>query len=227
MSKFVKVSAMEKYANPLLSIVTKIVPMITGNPQLMKAVAAKFPLLNLANGPAMTAEFVKHLANPASDLWDFIAAIIAHYQYTASDKYKEKNFYSPQAYYEAFNAPGAALPGMSPSEMPKQMEGGYGSEGGKLLSASAKFVKVSQVQQQAPQPETDDVLKNYQALLNTSLPDLTSEQFYQRVKAIGQTPLLDKASKDFMLNQYLTSVDAKMNKFRTNILVPAQQAKKK
>ena len=124
MSKFVKVSAMEKYANPLLSIVTKIVPMITGNPQLMKAVAAKFPLLNVANIPAMTAEFVKHLANPASDLWDFIAAIIAHYQYTASDKYKEKNFYSPQAYYEAFNTPGAALPGMSPSEMPQQMEGG-------------------------------------------------------------------------------------------------------
>ena len=226
MSKFVKVSAMDKYANPLLSLVTKILPMITGNPQLMKALAAKFPLLNLANIGDITNQFVKELANPASDLWDFIAAIIAHYQFTASDKYKEKNFYSPQAYYEAFNAPGAALPGMSPSEMPKQMEGGYGSEGKKLLSSSSsKFVKISQTQQ-AVEPQTDDSLKNYQALLNTSLPDLTSEQFFQRVKAIGQTPMLDPVTKNFMLNQYLNSVDKKLSKFRTNILVPAQNVKK-
>jgi hypothetical protein len=224
MSKFIKVSAMEKYANPLLAIVTKVLPMITGNPQLMKALASKFPGLNILNSGDILNQFVKELSNPASDLWDFIASVIAHYQFTASDKYKEKNFYSPQAYYEAFNAPGAALPGMSPSQMPKQMEGGYGSEGGKLLSSSSsKFVKISQV----PQPQSDDVMKNYQSLLTANLPDITSEQFMQRVKAIGQTPLLDKVSKDFMLNQYITSIDEKMKKFRQNILIPAKQIVKR
>jgi hypothetical protein len=224
MSKFIKVSAMEKYANPLLAIVTKVLPMITGNPQLMKALATKFPGLNILNSGDILNQFVKELSNPASDLWDFIASVIAHYQFTASDKYKEKNFYSPQAYYEAFNAPGAALPGMSPSQMPKQMEGGYGSEGGKLLSSSSsKFVKISQV----PQSQSDDVMKNYQSLLTANLPDITSEQFMQRVKAIGQTPLLDKVSKDFMLNQYITSIDEKMKKFRQNILIPAKQIVKR
>jgi hypothetical protein len=224
MSKFIKVSAMEKYANPLLAIVTKVLPMITGNPQLMKALATKFPGLNILNSGEILNQFVKELSNPASDLWDFIASVIAHYQFTASDKYKEKNFYSPQAYYEAFNAPGAALPGMSPSQMPKQMEGGYGSEGGKLLSSSSsKFVKISQV----PQSQSDDVMKNYQSLLTANLPDITSEQFMQRVKAIGQTPLLDKVSKDFMLNQYITSIDEKMKKFRQNILIPAKQIVKR
>jgi len=224
MSKFIKVSAMEKYANPLLAIVTKVLPMITGNPQLMKALASKFPGLNILNSGDILNQFVKELSNPASDLWDFIASVIAHYQFTASDKYKEKNFYSPQAYYEAFNAPGAALPGMSPSQMPKQMEGGYGSEGGKLLSSSSsKFVKISQV----PQSQSDDVMKNYQSLLTANLPEITSEQFMQRVKAIGQTPLLDKVSKDFMLNQYITSIDEKMKKFRQNILIPAKQIVKR
>jgi hypothetical protein len=224
MSKFIKVSAMEKYANPLLAIVTKVLPMITGNPQLMKALAKKFPGLNILNSGDILNQFVKELSNPASDLWDFIASVIAHYQFTASDKYKEKNFYSPQAYYEAFNAPGAALPGMTPSQMPKQMEGGYGSEGGKLLSSSSsKFVKISQV----PQSQSDDVMKNYQSLLTANLPDITSEQFMQRVKAIGQTPLLDKVSKDFMLNQYITSIDEKMKKFRQNILIPAKQIVKR
>jgi hypothetical protein len=224
MSKFIKVSAMEKYANPLPAIVTKVLPMITGNPQLMKALATKFPGLNILNSGEILNQFVKELSNPASDLWDFIASVIAHYQFTASDKYKEKNFYSPQAYYEAFNAPGAALPGMSPSQMPKQMEGGYGSEGGKLLSSSSsKFVKISQV----PQSQSDDVMKNYQSLLTANLPDITSEQFMQRVKAIGQTPLLDKVSKDFMLNQYITSIDEKMKKFRQNILIPAKQIVKR
>jgi len=224
MSKFIKVSAMEKYANPLLASVTKVLPMITGNPQLMKALASKFPGLNILNSGDILNQFVKELSNPASDLWDFIASVIAHYQFTASDKYKEKNFYSPQAYYEAFNAPGAALPGMSPSQMPKQMEGGYGSEGGKLLSSSSsKFVKISQV----PQSQSDDVMKNYQSLLTANLPDITSEQFMQRVKAIGQTPLLDKVSKDFMLNQYITSIDEKMKKFRQNILIPAKQIVKR
>ena len=224
MSIFIKVSAMERYANPLLAIVTKVLPMITGNPQLMKALAKKFPGLNILNSGDILNQFVKELSNPASDLWDFIASVIAHYQFTASDKYKEKNFYSPQAYYEAFNAPGAALPGMTPSQMPKQMEGGYGSEGGKLLSSSSsKFVKISQV----PQSQSDDVMKNYQSLLTANLPDITSEQFMQRVKAIGQTPLLDKVSKDFMLNQYITSIDEKMKKFRQNILIPAKQIVKR
>ena len=225
MSKFVKVSSMEKYANPILAIVTKVLPMITGNPKLMKALATKFPLLNTLNSPDIVNKFVQELSNPASDLWDFIASVIAHYQFTASDQYKAKNFYSPQAYYEAFNAPGAALPGMTVSQMPKQMEGGYGSEGGKLLSSSekSKFVKISQ----APVPETDDVLKNYQTLLQSNLPDITADQFMQRVKAIGQTPLLDKASKDFMLNQYITSIDAKMKNFRQNILIPAQKLPKR
>jgi hypothetical protein len=224
MSKFIKVSAMEKYANPLLAIVTKVLPMITGNPQLMKALSTQFPALNILNSGDILNKFVKELSNPASDLWDFIASVIAHYQFTASDKYKEKNFYSPQAYYEAFNAPGAALPGMSPSQMPKQMEGGYGSEGGKLLSSSSsKFVKISQV----PQTQSDDVMKNYQSLLTANLPDITSEQFMQRVKAIGQTPLLDKVSKDFMLNQYITSIDEKMKKFRQNIVIPAKQIVKR
>jgi hypothetical protein len=49
----------------------------------------------------------------------------------------------------------------------------------------------------------------------------------QRVKAIGQTPLLDKVSKDFMLNQYITSIDEKMKKFRQNILIPAKQIVKR
>jgi hypothetical protein len=70
-------------------------------------------------------------------------------------------------------------------------------------------------------------MKNYQSLLTANLPDITSEQFMQRVKAIGQTPLLDKVSKDFMLNQYITSIDEKMKKFRQNILIPAKQIVKR